>query len=285
MEHEAIKNFAKPKLTKTEQAFNSARQKAFQSLCITLDTLYGKCNISEIDFKNEWYNNLKKQNDIIADGWYNPPPKGMAVLFGNRVSFDSLRNEKNWANNTTINWNKDLLYAYCSPIDKISGIIGDISLTLYFGKDEKIINHIKNCHNAVQEIFNNLNKFQNYQELFIGSEEIFAKHKLKNCIISKTDDTPLDLGHTFPKLDNLQNKNSLTEEDKQKISKARMFINENSIWNFTEELQFTIEPQLISTENPELPQISQHYLVKKYKNEFIICQDIDYLLRKFTIHS
>ena len=64
-----------------------------------------------------------------------------------------------------------------------------------------------------------------------------------------------------------------------------MFINKNSKWNFTKELQFTIEPQLISTENPELPQISQHYLVKRSKNEFIICQDIDYLLRKFTIHS
>lgn len=270
---------------KNEKTFNGARQKAFDSLCITLDTLYGKYNISEIDFKNEWYHNLEKQNDIIADGWYNPPSKGMAVLFGDRVSFDSLRNEKNWANNTIINWNKDLLYAYCSPIDKISGIIGDLSLTLYFGKDEKIINHIKNCYNAVQEVFNNLNNFQNSQELFIGSEKIFTKHKLKNCIISKTDDTSLDLGHTFPKLDNIQNKNSLTKEDKQKISQARMFINENSKWNFTKELQFTIEPQLISIENPELPQISQHYLVKKSKNEFIICQDIDYLFRKFTIHS
>lgn len=272
-------------MIKNEKTFNIARQKALDSLCITLDTLYGKCNVSEIDFKNEWYNNLKKQNDIITDGWYNPPPKGMAVLFGSRISFDSLRNEKNWSNNTTINWNKDLLYAYCSPIDKISGIIGDLSLTLYFGSDEKIINHIKNCYDAVQEVFNNLNNFQNSQELFIGSEKIFAKHKLKNCIMSKTDNTPLDLGHTFPKLDNLQTKDSLTEEDKTKISKARMFINENSKWIFTEELQFTIEPQLISTENPELPQISQHYLVKRFKNEFIICQDIDYLLRKFTIHS
>lgn len=272
-------------LIENKKTFNIARQKAFDSLCITLDTLYGRCNISEIDFKNEWYHNLEKQNDIIADGWYNSPPKGMSVLFGDRVSFDSLRNEKNWANNTTINWNKDLLYAYCSPIDKISGIIGDLSLTLYFGKDEKIINHIKNCYNAIQEVFNNLNNFQNSQELFIGSEKIFTKHKLKNCIISKTDDTPLDLGHTFPKLDNIQNKNSLTEEDKQKISQARMFINKNSKWIFAKELQFTIEPQLISTENPELPQISQHYLVKRSKNEFILCQDIDYLLRKFTIHS
>lgn len=62
-------------LIKNKKTFNIARQKAFDSLCITLDTLYGKCNISEIDFKNEWYHNLEKQNDIIADGWYNPPSK------------------------------------------------------------------------------------------------------------------------------------------------------------------------------------------------------------------
>ena len=129
--------------------FNMVRQKAFNSLCITLEKLYGKQSISEKDFKNEWYNNLTKENNIIADGWYNPPPKGMAILFGNRVSFDSLRNEKNWASDTIINWKEDLLYAYCSPVDKVSGIIGDISVTLYFGKDKEIINHIKNCHDAV----------------------------------------------------------------------------------------------------------------------------------------
>ena len=263
--------------------FNIARQKAFNSLCVTLDELYNRDNISEKGFKNQWLKNLMNETNIIADGWYNPPPKGMAVLFGNRVSFNTLRNENNWSNDTTINWNEDLLYAYCSPMDKLSGIIGDIAITLYFGKDKKIIEHIKNCHDAVQEIFNELDNIKDSQELFEYSQRIFAKHKLKNCIISKTDNTPLDLGHTFPKLEYLQKKDSLTVEDKQNISKARMFINENSNWNFTEEMQFTIEPQLISTENLDLPQISQHYLIKRVKGRFIICKDIDKLLVQYKL--
>lgn len=207
----------------------------------------------------------------------------MAILFGNRVSFDSLRNEKNWSSDTIINWKEDLLYAYCSPVDKVSGIIGDISVTLYFGKDKEIINHIKNCYNAILEVFDLLDKVKDSRELFIASEEIFTKHKLKNCIVSKTDNTPLDLGHTFPKLEIIQSKYSLTKEEKQGISESRKFINENSNWNFIEGMQFTIEPQLISTINAKLPQISQHYLVKKENGKFIICKDIDEILKKYKL--
>lgn len=265
------------------EIFNTARKKAFNSFYRTLNNLLNKDNISEKDFKNEWQKNLVQETNIIADGWYNPPPKGMAVLFGNRVSFDTLRDEKNWANDTIINWKEDLLYAYCSPIDKLSGIIGDMSLTLYFGQDEKIKSHIKNCYNAVQEIFNRLDTMENSKELFLSSEQIFAKYKLKNCIISKTDKIPLDLGHTFPRLGNLQTKESLTEEQKQKISKAREFINENSNWKFTEGMQFSIEPQLISMENPSLPQISQHYLVKKKEGKFIISNDVRTTLEKYKL--
>lgn len=265
-----------------EKVFNSARQKAFNSFVITLNNLYGKENISEKDFKSEWQKNLTQETNIIADGWYNPPPKGMAVLFGNRVSFDTLRDKKNWSNDTIINWKEDLLYVYCSPIDKLSGIIGDMSLTLYFGQNEKIKKHIKNCYNAVQEVFSELGKLENSAELFFCSEQIFAKHQLKNCIISKTDNTPLDLGHTFPKLENLQAKESLTEVEKQKISKARKFINADSNWEFEEGMQFTIEPQLVSIEDSSLPQISQHYLVKKEKGKFMISDDVKQMLEKYN---
>lgn len=263
--------------------FNITRKKAFDSLNNTLIELYGKDNISEKYFKDVWQKNLNKEKDIIADGWYNPPPKGMSILFGNRVSFDSLRNRPNWASDTIINWNKDLLYAYCSPVDKLSGIIGDIAITLYFGDNKDIINHIKNCHDAVLEIFNNLNTIESSKELFELSQRVFLKHKLKNCVISKTDNTPLDLGHTFPRLNNTIINNQLKEDEKQEISKSRKFINENTNWNFTEGIQFTIEPQLISTENYDLPQISQHYLIQKTKDDFIICNDIDLLLKKYKL--
>ena len=145
--------------------------------------------------------------------------------------------------------------------------------------------HIKDCYNAVQEVFKELDKLGNSAELFSCSEQIFAKYQLKNFIISKTDDNPLDLGHTFPKLENLEGKECLTEIEKQKISKARKFINADSIWNFEEGMQFTIEPQLISIKDSSLPQISQHYLVKKEEGKFMISDDVKQTLEKYNFRK
>ena len=39
-------------------------------------------------------------------------------------------------------------------------------------------------------------------------------------------------------------KTNIDENEKQKISKSRKFINESTDWKFTEKIQFTIEPQL-----------------------------------------
>lgn len=261
-----------------ELIFNNCRQKAFLSFEKTLDSLYGKDNITEIEFQKEWLKNLEQEENVIADGWYNPPPYGMAVLFGDRVSFDSLRNEDNWPKDIIIDWKKDLMYAYCSPVDKQTGIIGDMSITLYFGKDKRILNHMNNCHKAVKEIFDNLNNIKDSYSLFDLSERIFEKHKLKNCVVSKTDNTPLDLGHTFPRWENVKDK--LEDEDIKMISKSRKFINKNTNWEIKENMQFTIEPQLISTEDTSLPQISQHYLIQKNSDDYIICNDIDEIIQK-----
>lgn len=85
------------------------------------------------------------------------------------------------------------------------------------------------------------------------------------------------------KLEGLSKTDRLTEQEKQQISKARKFINKNTNWDFTEKMQFTIEPQLISTEDFSLPQISQHYLVKKLEGEFIVCKDIENILTEYNL--
>ena len=47
-------------------------------------------------------------------------------------------------------------------------------------------------------------------------------------------------------------------------------------------MQFTIEPQLVSIEDSSLPQISQHYLVKKEKGKFMISDDVKQMLEKYN---
>ena len=139
-------NKCKFTLNHKDLIFNECRQKAYVSFKKTLNNLYGKDNITEKVFQKEWFKNLEQEENIIADGWYNPPKYGMAVLFGSRVSFDSLRNEDNWPKDIIMDWKNDMMYAYCSPVDKKTGIIGDMSITLYFGKDKRILDHINNCY-------------------------------------------------------------------------------------------------------------------------------------------
>jgi len=48
-------------------------------------------------------------------------------------------------------------------------------------------------------------------------------------------------------------------------------------------MQFTIEPQLVSMEDSRLPQISQHYLVKKEDGKFIISDDVKKILENYKL--
>ena len=261
--------------------FNKARSKAHEALKKTLNECCGKEGVTEIAFKEQWLRNMESLGNIFADGWYCPPPLGIAVLFGDRVTFDSLRNEYNWSGETVMDWNRDMFYAYASPVDKESGTIGDTSVTIYFGKNQKILDHMKNCHDAVMDVFENLEKVSKGKELFRMSQEIFEKHGLRSDVISRTDNMPVNLGHTFPSLEGASKKDVLSDEDKLCISKARMFVNDTGEWEFQDGLQFTVEPQLLSIEDPEMPQITQHYVVQARADGFTVCNDIDEILSSF----
>ncbi len=262
--------------------FNHAREVACLSLEKTLDELSCKDNITELKFRNKWVENMSECNDVFADGWYSPPPMGVAVLSDNRVNFDSLRNVEYWSGNNTINWD-GVFYAYASPVDRASGYIGDISVTLYFGKDKKIIEHIRNCHEATMAVFNRMNECSTAGDLFRLSQRLFDEYRLKSTVISKTDDMPVNLGHTFPFLAKSNTKKQLSEEDKLTISRARRFLNATADWGFDNELQFTVEPQLISLDDPVMPKVTQHYVVKYIDGNFIVCNDIDRILNKYSL--
>jgi hypothetical protein len=272
----------------TESNFNEGRKRAFTSLSETIDHCIGKV-ISENEFRDEWQKRLKINNQIISDGWYNPPPYGMAVLAGaidypSRISFESLRIEKYWTSDRIIDWTSDLFYAYCSPVHIPSGLPGDIAITLYFGKNEQVLGHFRNSHKAVKEVLNLVQEKNTSQDIFLASQSIFNNYGLKNCVVSYTDQVPLDLGHTFPQIlvDTHNNKNFLTNEEKGKIRTSRQFINAKTSWHFSNELQFTIEPQLISMVDKNLPQVTYHYLIQS-KNGFSICNDVDILLERFNL--
>jgi hypothetical protein len=123
--------------------------------------------------------------------------------------------------------------------------------------------------------------------LFEKSQYIFFKYGLKNSVISVTDLSKLDLGHSIPiiNINSIHNR-TLSNEINEKIKNTRKFICDHSDWNLDEEEQFTIEPQLISINNKKLPKVSFHYLVKKTKdNNIIIMNENDELLREYGLLS
>ncbi|MBU2632481.1 hypothetical protein KKG52_02085 [Patescibacteria group bacterium] len=46
------------------------------------EVLSSKKPISEFEFGKKWLKELRKNKDIFPNGWYDPPPSGMAIIFG-----------------------------------------------------------------------------------------------------------------------------------------------------------------------------------------------------------
>jgi hypothetical protein len=102
-------------------------------------------NPSETEIRDMWIFELRKNDAVLKDGWYLPPPHGIGILIGtdndgqnSRLNYKSLRPQEIWPrNDIKLNRENGIIYAYSSPIDKKTGIIGDFGITLYFGKKKK----------------------------------------------------------------------------------------------------------------------------------------------------
>jgi hypothetical protein len=263
--------------------FNRERQKAYRALEETVDSLYGREEVTESGFRDAWLRRISGEGNPPAGGWYCPPPFGMAVLTGSRLSFDSLRNPEFWPGNDAVDWKEGSLYAYASPVDPVSGWMGDLSVTLCFDGKGKLAGHIRNCHEAVMELFGRMEDAATAAELFRISEEVFASRGLRSNVISRTDAMPTNLGHTFERLDGGLKGTAPDAAERAELSGKRRFLNAAAGWRFEAGLQFTVEPQLVSAEDGSLPKVSQHYLIRAEEDGFTVCNDLDALLSRFGL--
>lgn len=261
---------------------NKARKASFLALDFAIQELKNEIT-SEISLRNKWLSKLSLESDIIATGWYNPPPTGMVILAASkddhfaRFNFLSLRNKASWPSNNTIDWKEGLLYCYSSSICKESGRIADFSTTLYFGSDQDIINHFKNCYNASYESLQYLKKNSNSVSFFTHAMRILKEHDLEIFGHSTTDTATINLGHSYPAIENidLYSQNKITEVQRNFISNSRKFINNSKTWNLKSVNSFTFEPRLRSKSNHKLPQVSLHFLISLVKDEILVQHDCE----------
>jgi hypothetical protein len=252
-----------------ELKINTARAWACETFRETFHELYGRSAVSERVFSDAWSSRLAASSEFSDGGWYDPPPRGLAVLFGTgddprRVNFGSLRDPSNYASDIPLDWSDGLLYAYCSPVALRSGMAGDFAITLYLGSRPEIRAHFSNCYAATREVISCLQPTASSVSTFRLAEDIFASRQLFNAVESVTDVAVLDLGHSIPTITlnaTATGERHLSADVRAEYSRARRFINDHDAWPLSSVAQITIEPQLRSRISASLPQVSFHYIV------------------------
>lgn len=259
------------------EIIKATRQIASDTLLQTLkEVLESKNPTSEVGFRDKWLYELKKHPEIFPNGWYEPPPNGIGALVGtssenSRHNYQSLRPENMWPNSeNVIDEMHPFLYAYASPVDRATGIIGDFGLSLYFGKDFKVFSHLRNCLEITKTIAENIKIGMAFSEIYQSAQDLFESTGTNNQITSVTDPASTNIGHTIP-----FSYEQMSEEEKQVlengvngwqnlkelISKKRKFINPIETFRVKPEMALTLEPRLTVKGNNQIPMSSYHTIL------------------------
>lgn len=255
------------------EIIKQTRKIAADSLRITLQKLLSTSKpISEVKFRDTWLLELREHKEIFPDGWYNPPPHGISILFSTendpeRVNTKSLRWDKYWPNKSTfLNKEKGIVLAYASMVNRNTGIIGDFGLTLYFGKNNKIKDHFKRTLNSQIQIFKFSEIGKSFYEIYNFADDIFQKMNLSNNLwVNVTDPSGKNIGHIVPGISDrwtekektvLENGDSNWQNVIDMLRKKRIFVSPAVEFTIQPGCAFTIEHRLKSKEN--LPVVYFH---------------------------
>lgn len=237
--------------------------------------------VSETQFRDLWLEELRKHSEIFPDGWYEPPPNGMVVLFASkdnpkRADFISLRPEEYWPKKDIFLDKKEGdAYFFASPTNRQVGLAGDFSINIYFGKDPVIKSHLESSVKLDKQIFEFIKIGMTFSEVFQYADDSIKKLGLRNNIVSITDPGGLNIGHTIPfsyedlsdnELKILKKAQQNWDGFKTMISKKRRFVSKREDLKVSPGMAFTIEPALKVISNEEIPMTMFHQIALIYEN-------------------
>jgi hypothetical protein len=247
---------------------------------------------SERAIRDRWIQNMGKTGSLFPEGWYQPPPTGAAILIGHpedgfaRMNYDSLRTPAIWSRNDISLRNDSLIYGYASPIDRGTGLIGDIGLTLYRGKDQSIWDHLSRCLEVTVRIASFAEVGMELRELFNYAQRQIELADLSNQT-SSTKSGMANIGHTIP-----WTYEEYPEEVKQRlilgnereirdlISNARISINDSAAFRIQPTMALTVEPQIASA---SAPLCSYHVIVAFSEAKKITSPSFESLFKAFEM--
>lgn len=210
---------------------------------------------------------LRQNPEVTQEGWYSPPPNGIAVLAArppySRLNYRSLRDPENWPSNNILT-EDSVITCYISPVHRNSLVIGDFGGTFYFGNDARLHRHIGRCELMVQELISIFHQGMTFDQIYRNAQEVFHNHKMTNQPAeSKTDPAGTNLGHTVPfAFPGEGLRPELSGENSKIISNSRQFLSEGSSIRLPNQGCFIFEAQLRDNNNPTLPTILVHRIVK-----------------------
>jgi len=264
-----VKNLIEKKL----EICKSTRKIAADSLYAALKPLLDMKTFSEAELRDRWLSEMNKYNTIFSEGWYSPPPYGIAVLFGtdidnvtSRLNCENFRPREAWPREAVfLDYKNGIIYAYASPVDKKTGIIGDFGMTIYLGDNRTIRNHLKTCYEMNICVFGSVKTSQKFSEIYGFAERFMEQHRLNNNITSISDPAGTNIGHTVPGLSErwteeeqkiLESENM--EDVRRIISAKRKFVSSIETFETINGMAVTVEPRPRVNDRPEVPMMSYH---------------------------
>jgi Xaa-Pro aminopeptidase len=180
------------------------------------------------------------------------------------MEYASLRQPEVWARDDISFLDESLVYAYASPTDRSTGLIGDIGVTLYRGSNNSVREHLSTCLEISVKVAQFVQVGMELREAFHFAEKLISEARLTNQTSSVTDLGALNVGHTVPfTFDSYPNeaRRCLADETAMGIadliSRQRVFINSSSSLRIQPNMAFTIEPRMAS----ELMPLSSFHLI------------------------
>jgi hypothetical protein len=259
---------AKTELTERIAIVQHTREATAAALAATLEARSGPS--SERDICDRWLASTAKTTSIAAEGWYQPPPGGACILIGHpddgfaRLNYDSLRTPATWSRDDISLDEASVIYAYASPFDRSTGLIGDIGLTLYRGDEQSIRDHLRTCFEVTTRIACHAEVGMELRELFAYAQLQIRGAELTNET-SSTQSGATNIGHTVPwtyEEYSDEGQQCLERGDVQDIrdmiSNNRVSINSSAALRIQPTMAITVEPQVSS---PTAPLCSYHLIV------------------------
>ncbi len=236
--------------------------------------------LSELEIKEKLVSEIKKHNEIFTEGWYNPPPSGIAVLLDqkpfDRLKYESLRKPEFWPKKNLRLEKETVGLIFFSPIDRSTKMIADIGFTIYRGNNEKIKNHLKNTYAVILKIAEHTKVGMEFSEICSFALGLYKnKFKITKWVaISSDPNAAINLGHTVPgSFEKNFTFGENFEEIKETIRTKRVPIIETEHFKIPETCAFTIESRLEGLHNPNMPSAYFHFIVCFDKGQKTILQN------------